>query len=295
MFRSLSLAFIALSFIIPSFAADAGAPNKSFLWEVKSGSNTIYIFGAPGLGNPDLYPAPFWAEAAYTRAQVLAVESDLTDEKRFAQDSAGMFYPKDDSLENHISKGLYEEVYDFHAAQGLPMESSNHLKPYALALGLLNKEAKTVGLDPGYDASFYFIAKAQADNKPVIEVEGVNQELATLEALPMDLQEELLKSAVENAAQGKWAVELQNEVAAYKSGDLDYYTELDLKSYNKMPHGTDVRNKLVESRHPVLAKKMGKYLETGKVTFVVLSLGHMVGPNNLVEELKKQGFRVERL
>jgi uncharacterized protein YbaP (TraB family) len=76
---------------------------------------------------------------------------------------------------------------------------------------------------------------------------------------------------------------------------LDYYTELDLKSYNKMPHGTDVRNKLVESRHPVLAKKMGKYLETGKVTFVVLSLGHMVGPNNLVEELKKQGFKVERL
>jgi hypothetical protein len=28
---------------------------------------------------------------------------------------------------------------------------------------------------------------------------------------------------------------------------------------------------------------------------VVLSLGHMVGPNNLVEELKKQGFKVERL
>jgi hypothetical protein len=300
MFRRLSFALLAAtilgsSFSELSFAADTQAPPKSFLWEVKSPKNTIYIFGAPGLGNPDLYPAPFWAEAAYTRAQVLAVEADLSDEKRFAEDSAGMFYSKTDSLENHISKELYDEVYDFHAAQGLPIESSNRLKPFALALGLLNKEAKTVGLDPGYDASFYFIAKAQADNKPIVEVEGVKQELATLESLPQMLQEEMLKSAVENAAQGKWAVELQNEVAAYKSGDLAYYTELDLKSYEKMSHGKDVRSALVESRHPVLAQKMGKYLESGKVTFVVLSLGHMVGPNNLVDELKKQGFQVERL
>jgi hypothetical protein len=186
-------------------------------------------------------------------------------------------------------------VYDFHAAQGLPMESSNHLKPFALALGLLNKEAKTVGLDPGYDAPFYFIAKAQADNKPIMEVEGVKRELMTLESLPQALQEEMLKSAIENAAQGKWAAELQNEVAAYKSGDLDYYTELELKSYDKMPHGKEVRHLLVESRHPDIAGKMGKYLESGKVTFVVLSLGHMIGPSNLVDELKKRGFKVERL
>lgn len=300
MFRRLSIALMTACLLMgnaitSSFAADSQGPAQSFLWEVKSGNNTIYIFGAPGLGNPDLYPAPFWAEAAYTRAQVLAVETDLTDEKRFAEDSAGMFYAKGDSLENHISKELYDEVYDFHAAQGLPMESSNQLKPFALALGLLNKEAKTVGLDPGYDASFYFIAKAQADNKPIVEVEGVKQELKTLEALPIKLQEEMLKSAIENAAQGKWALELQNEIAAYKSGDIDYYTELDLKSYNKMAHGSDVRNQLVELRHPALAKKMGSYLETGKVTFVVLSLGHMVGPNSLLDELKKQGFKVQRL
>ncbi len=300
MFRRLSYVLLAItllgsSFLESSFAADTQAPAKSFLWEVKSSNNTIYIVGAPGLGNPDLYPAPFWAEAAYTRAQVLAVEADLSDEKRLTEDSAGMFYTKADSLENHLSKELYDEVYDFHAAQGLPIESSNRLKPFALALGLLNKEAKTVGLDPGYDASFYFIAKAQADHKPIVEVEGVKQEIATLESLPKALQEEMLKSAIENAGQGKWAVELQNEVAAYKSGDLDYYTELDLKSYEKMPHGKDLRSALVESRHPALAKKMGKYLDTGKVTFVVLSLGHMVGPNNLVDELKKQGLKVERL
>jgi uncharacterized protein len=297
MYRRLLLALLAFSFVLPSFAADTPAVSKSFLWEVKTNgnNNTIYIFGAPGLGNPDLYPAPFWVEAAYTRAQVLAVETDLTDEKRFEEDSKGMFYAKDDSLEKHISKELYEEVYDFHAAQGLPIEPSNHLKPFALALGLLNKEAKTVGLDPGYDASFYFLAKAQADNKPIVEVEGVKQELISLQSLPQNLQEEMLKSAIENAGQGKWATEMQNEIAAYKSGDLEYYTELELKSYDKMPHGKEVRRLLVESRHPDLAAKMGKYLESGKVTFVVLSLGHLIGPNNLVDELKKRGLKVDRL
>jgi uncharacterized protein len=297
MFRRLLLALIAVSFVIPASAAESAAKGKSFLWEIKAenNANTVYVFGAPGLGNPDLYPAPFWVEAAYTRAQVLAVEADLSDEKRFAEDSKGMFYAKGDSLEKHISKELYDEVYDFHAAQGLAMESSNQLKPFALALGLLNKEAKTVGLDPGYDASFYFIAKAQADNKPIVEVEGVKQELASLEALAMPLQEEMLKSSIENAAKGTWAVELQNEIAAYKSGDLDYYTELELKSYSKMAHGSEIRHTLVETRHPILAEKVGQYLKSDKVTFVVLSLGHMIGPNNLLDALKKRGYKVQQL
>jgi len=295
MLRSLWLAAIALICSLPVLTHAEDGPKPSFLWEVKSAKNTLYIYGAPGLGSPDLYPAPFWAEAAYTRSQVLAVETDMSDEKRFATEATGMFYPKDDSLEKHISKALYDEVYDFHAAQGLPMESSNHLKPYALALGLLNKEAKTVGLDPGFDASFYFIAKAQADNKPIVEVEGVKQQLATLDALPINLQEEMLKSSIEQAAKGTWAEALQNEIAAYKSADLKYYAELEMKSYDPMPHGKDIRHALVEARHPAVADKINQYLDSGKITFVVLSASHMVGPNTLLDELKKRGLKVQRL
>lgn len=318
MFRRLCLAILLSAFTLPLLAhgedpttpaetkpnAQPGAgaatdpssgTKKTFLWEVKSGTNTLYLFGSPGLGNSDLYPVSFWAEAAYTRAQVLAVESDLSDETRFAKEAADMFYPKGDTLEQHISKPLFEEVYDFHAAQGLPFTASNQMKPYALAIGLMNKEAKTVGLDGSFDAPFYFIAKAQADNKPVQEVEGVPQELRTLEALPLPLQEEMLKSAVEQAAKSSWAEALQAEVAAWKSGDVDYYQELDLKSYATMEHGVEIRRRLVEDRHPAIADKVAGYLKTGKVYFVILSAAHFVGPNTLLAELEKRGFKIQRL
>lgn len=292
------LALLAAVLIFPAFAQSGPpdeAPKKTFLWEVKSASNTLYVFGGPGLGNGDLYPVSFWAEAAYQRAKVLALESDISDEKRFAQDAAGMFYPADDSLEHHISRALYDQVYDFHAQQALPMEASNRMKPYALALGLMNKEAKTVGLSPAYDAPFYFSAKAQADNKPVEEVEGIRQELRTLDALPLALQEEMLKAAVEQAGKGSWAEALQAEVAAWKSGDVDYYAELDQKSYALMPHGAELRHRLVEARHPAIADKIAGYLASGKVYFVVLAAGHLVGPDNLLSELEHRGFKVQRL
>jgi uncharacterized protein YbaP (TraB family) len=294
MVRRFWLAVLAVLLVVPAHA-QGDTPRKTFLWEVKSGSNTLYLFGAPGLGNGDLYPVSFWAEAAYSRAQVLAVETDISDEKRIEREAADMYYPADDSLERHISRTLYDEVYDFHAQQGLPMDASNHLKPYALAIALMNKEAKTVGLTPAYDAGVYFSAKAQADGKPIGEVEGVKQALRTLTALPLPLQEEMLKAAVEQAAKGSWAEALQAEVAAWKSGDVDYYTELELKSYASMPDGAAVRHQLVEARHPAIADKLAGYLASGKVYFAVLAAAHMVGPDNLLEELQKRGFKVQRL
>lgn len=287
--------FLATS-ALPISAAEAEAPRKTFLWEVKSPDNhTLYVFGAPGMGNGDLYPVSFWAEAAYGRAEALAVETDLSDTERFQRDALPMFYGKDDSLPRHISKQLYEEVADYQALQGEAMTESDHLKPYALAFGLQNKQARGAGLDPGYDAPFYFTAKAQADNKPIVEIEGVSKELQVLEALPLPLQEELLKSAVEHAAIGNWGEQLQIEVATWKSGDVDYYTELDLKSYEGMPHGAEIRHLLVESRNPAIADKLAGYLASGKVYFAVLSAQHLIGPNNLLDELAKRGFRVTRL
>ena len=298
MFRHAWLAAAAIGLLMPAFAvhAQAQAPKPTFLWEVKSPDNhTLYIFGAPGAGNGDLYPVSYWAEAAYTRSEVLAVEVDLRDEQRYRREAAPMFYAKDDSLQNHINAKLYEELADFHALKGMGMTQSDHFKPYALAFGLQSDALQSVGLNPSFDAPFYFTAKAEADNKPVVEIDGIAASIAMLEALPIPLQEELLKSAVEHAALGHWGEELQAEVTTWKSGDVDYYAELDQQSYKDMEHGADIRKRLIEDRNPAYADKLGGYLKSGKIHFAVISAQHLVGHNNLIQELIQRGFKVQRL
>ena len=103
------------------------------------------------------------------------------------------------------------------------------------------------------------------------------------------------REAVELAASGDWAEALQNEVSAWKSGDVAYYTELELKSYATMPHGSDVRHALVEVRNAPIADKLAGYLASGKIHFAVLTAPHLVGPGNLIDELVKRGFKVQRL
>lgn len=291
-------ALLAMLLALPclTVAAAEEAPRKTFLWEVKSADNhTLYIFGAPGMGNGDLYPVSMWAEAAYSRSEVLALETDLSDNERFRRDAMPMFYGKDDSLQKHVSAQTYEAVADFQAGRGVAMAESDHLKPYALAFGLLNQEARGAGLDPGYDAPFYFTAKAQADKKPIVEIEGVTTELNTFEGLAMPLQEELLRSALTHAASGKWGEELQSEIGAWKQGDIDYYAELDRRSYDDMPHGAEIRHQVIEVRNGPIADKLAGYLASGKIHFAVVSANHLIGPDNLVEQLTRRGFRVNRL
>ena len=72
---------IAIVWLVAILAPYANADQKSFLWQITSKQNVVYVLGSVHVGNSALYPLNKTIEDAFTQSSVLAVEVDATDQQ----------------------------------------------------------------------------------------------------------------------------------------------------------------------------------------------------------------------
>src|SRR6476619_7597474 len=70
----------ALLFWLPAFAAQAQNGSTPLIWEARSATNTVYLFGTIHVGARKMYPLSPAVEKAFAAARVLALEADPTDQ-----------------------------------------------------------------------------------------------------------------------------------------------------------------------------------------------------------------------
>src|SRR5207253_1554816 len=86
--------------LLLALALPAAAAN--FLWEVKSVTNRIYLFGTVHAAKQEWYPLPAAVEEAYADSAVLVVEADVTDKAAMDKTAPLMIYTPPDTLKNHV-------------------------------------------------------------------------------------------------------------------------------------------------------------------------------------------------
>jgi uncharacterized protein YbaP (TraB family) len=279
---------------IASCASALAGDEKGFFWEVKSKTNTLYILGALGMGRREFYPMNATIEGAFSRCSILAVQWDTSDEAKLVQETRGAYYEEPDSLEKHIPEKLYDEVFDYHAKNNMPLETAKTMKPHLLALTLMNQEARNQGFEPEMDAPDYFVYRAKRARKPVVEVEGVKAEFAALDGLPEAMQIDMLRGALAMLNSTKWGEILSGEAAAWSKGDEGEYAELDKSSYADLPGAQELQERLVYARHPAMLEKLETYLKASDTYFVVLAAPHLIGERGLIAALRAKGYQIER-
>ena len=265
--------------------ARAEGEAKQFLWEVKSKDNTIYLFGALGMGSREMYPMNPAVESAYADSEVVVVESDTSDDEAFNEASLASYYKGTDSIESHIAPELYKELRAYHEENGLDWDQARNMKPYMLAFALVNREIEKIGYESRMDSPFYFIYRAKRDRKPV------------LESLSPALQEGMLRGAMTGVSKGTWKKLLESEVDAWRAGELVRYEEIDRASYDDIPDGSALRRKMVEDREPQILDKLVGMLSapTPKKHFVVVAASFLVGGNGLITALRSKGFEIRQM
>lgn len=288
------LCWIAVSGPAAIAADGQSESSKLFMWEVKSKTTTVYLYGALGMGNNELYPLAPEVMKAYGECDTVAVETDTTDEVAFNKATEGAFYAGEDGLEKHIAADLLTQVKAYSDENSLSWEQGRTMKPYALAFTIMNREIQKAGYDSRMDMPYYFIYRARRDNKPVEEIEGAASEIAELESIPAAQQEAILRGTMIGIAKNRWGSLLEAEAAAWRRGDLVAYEDLDRASYDDMPDGAAIRERLVHARQPHLLEKLTAYLSDTKKRFVVLGAPHLVGGPGLVTALRSKGFEIVR-
>ncbi len=268
---------------------------KVFLWEVKSKTNVIYLFGTIHVGKESFYPLPPQVEAALKQSQRLVVEADISNTDALAGIGKIINYQAPDGLDKHISMPLYRRLQAQLVRLKVPVDAARSMKPFLIG-GLLSiAEYARLGYDMDHGVDSYLMASAKQTDTPILELESQAAQLKMMSGMPPKLQEAFLENAIRLLESGRAAEQVTGIVNAWQSGDVALMQTVVAAADRDALMREPLEALLIHGRHEAMLKKITGYLEGDISHFVALGSLHLLGPRGLVELLKARGFEVGQL
>ena len=270
------------------------ASQKSFLWKIQSQTTTAYVLGSFHYSKKEIYPLSEKIEKAFDASEILVVEADVNDVKKFDIQKLveRAFYPENDTLEKHVSPELYERVVKEAAGLGISAELLNRQKPWFLAMTFIALESLKLGFDPNLGIDKHFLSRAEG-RKETLELESLDYQFNLLSEFSDKDQELFLLYTLKDLK--VMEDELERLTQAWTSGDTKTMESILTRSASEDKRLSFIFEKLIYERNRKMASKIEDFLRTGKTYFVIVGAGHLVGDRGIVEILKGKGYRIEQL
>lgn len=269
-------------------------PARHLLWEARSDSGVVYLFGSIHMAKPEFYPLPEVVEGSFEKSEILALEADPETADRALQQkmfSAAM-YPAGDAIRRHLSKENYELAVREMARIGLPEETFTRMKPWFLGLTIAIVEFQRLGYAPEYGIDRYFAEKARG-KKRIVELESFQYQLDLLSGFSEREQELFLLYSILDLRTAERDINLLMD--SWRTGDAKAVERLLSRTVEESPDLLPVYEKLYYRRNSAMTAKIEEYLKSKKKYFVVVGAAHLVGRQGIVELLKEKGYRVRQL
>jgi uncharacterized protein len=264
-----------------SLRVHAEASHHTF-WEVKGRNNTVYLLGSVHMLKPsDGTLAPEMLHA-YERSKALVMELDLNEAGSDALLGSSLelaMLPEGQSLKEVLGTDLYADLLGHAKSLGLEPEIMDRFQPWFAALVLEQTALGQSGFEAGAGIDEQFAQRAQADGKPIIALETVDEQLGFFAHLTVEQQRQYLRATLKDL--DNEASDAGTMVDAWQRGDSAELERLLRKESANNPEL--FRTLTVDRNHTWLPK-------------IVAMLGalHLVGPDGLVALLRSQGFQVEQ-
>jgi uncharacterized protein YbaP (TraB family) len=179
-------------------------------------------------------------------------------------------YPEGQNLLQNLDGRTRQLLEKKMGALGLPLEQFARFKPWFIALTLTTLELQRMGFNPMYGLDVHFFNKARTDAK----------EIGFLE--PAELQLNLLGNMVK-----KDQIAFLNQTLK----DLETVNELAADLVKFYP---DIHDRLLIQRNKKWVEEIEVQMRENKNVLFVVGAGHLVGPESVVDLLKKRGYKVKQ-
>jgi len=289
--RIARLAFAAAALAL---ALPAGA--VSFLWEVTSLTNRVYLFGTVHAGMASWYPLPRAVEDAFDDSPVLVVEADATDAEAMARSARAAVYTPPANLTTHVPEIDYARYRRMLARYGIPEGQAVQMKPFMASSLLVFGEWGRLGYVTNYGVDLYLLSRAKKEKKKILELEGADAQVALMDSLTDAQNLAVFRGTLDAIDSGLTDEQVKGMVAAWQEGDPDALLEVARKYDEKIPVAAEIEEKFIWSRHDAMVAKIQGYLDRGgEKHFVAVGALHLAGPRGLVARLRAAGYLVKQL
>ncbi|MEO7157747.1 MAG: TraB/GumN family protein, partial [Vicinamibacterales bacterium] len=191
------------------------------------------------------------------------------------------------TLDQVIAPDVYAEVKRRAEKAGLPMMAIQLMKPWLVSITLMAPTLQAAGFKPelGIDRHFYDRAVASGMKRQALET--MTYQLDRFDQMSPKLQEDLLKSTLEDLDK---EVESVKEMAeAWGFGNVAAMEKMTLAGLKDSP---ELYSRLLVERNNNWIPRVESCLKLRAGCFIVVGAAHLVGPDGLPSLLAKKGYKV---
>ena len=282
-------AILALVFVsTPVFGQKTGT---QFLWKVEGpGGSTAYLLGSLHVLTADYYPLSATINKAFAESKTLVEEVDIdevSDPMVMMAALSKAMLTDGRTLDQIIAPDLFAEVKKRAEKAGLPMMALQRMKPWLVAITLMAPTLQAAGFKPelGIDKHFFDRAKDSGMKRQALETMAF--QLDSFDSLSPKLQEELLKTTIQDL--DKEVAGVKDMAQAWAFGNVAAMEKLTLTMRTEAP---ELYQKLLVERNNNWIPHVETCLKQDSGCFIVVGAAHLLGPDGLPTLLNKKGYKV---
>ncbi|MCX2738415.1 TraB/GumN family protein [Pontibacter anaerobius] len=257
------------------------------LWKIsgKGLKKPSYLYGTIHAVCPDKMVISKALQETITQTEQLSLELDMDDPNMMAQVMQYATLPEGQSLREMFEEEEYKTLAELFAkSYGMELKYLDNMKPFMIQTMLL--PVLTECTPESYEQKLMELAHSQ--QKEVIGIETVQEQMAAVDKLPNDMYVDMLVRTVSDTSRSK--AEYREMVELYLAQDLKGLQELMRRDYSEEYYKAFNEVFLVQRNKnwiPVM-EQMAK----AKPTFFAVGAAHLAGKDGVITLLRKQGYKV---
>lgn len=263
------------------------------VWKVSKGEDYLYLGGTAYLLPESAFPLPMEFEFAYQQTDKLILETTFPDQadKQFQQSMLAAFrYQDSTTLEQLLSKEVYQGLSQYFAGFGIPIEQLRAFRPGFIMAQLTVLAAVQANM-AGMGVDHYFAAKAKKEGRATAYLETLELQLQLLAGLGEGYEDDFLRYQLEQSKQ--FAELYEKMLSAWRSGDLDTLNKLVIEPVKAADPQT--YKTLYVQRNQNWLPKIEQLFGNEYHELVLVGAGHLAGEDSLLVLLAQAGYQLEQI
>ncbi|MFT2111067.1 TraB/GumN family protein [Marinomonas sp. 2405UD68-3] len=289
--------FISMFFLILSTLGHTKENDQAFLWKVQNRHITVYLAGSIHALNESHYPLSQAYIDAYNNSQNLVVELNVNALNPIYSQAlvqSKMWLPRNQSLESHLSKDALTSLKTFSIKNQTEYTRLIQMRPWMVIEQLTGYQLKQTSLKAELGVDQYFLQLAKKDNKPILELETLEQQISAIAHSPFESQLEALEVSLEQLEDKEY---LNKMIHFWRSADPQGLYDFVYQDVISHPKLAPMMNNLLDKRNKTMSDVITLYLNqpisNRNSYFVIVGALHFSGPNSIQTHLKNKGYFVQ--
>ena len=266
---------------------------KALLWKITGSgmSKPSYLYGTIHIISKKDFSVSPELEKALKKSKKIAFEIDMKEMTSLSTQFSLItkaFMKNGTNLKDLLEPEDYSFVAKKMQERGLPVTMFGRLKPMFLSMMLSNEEEGVNLMDPemtSVEMELYDIAKK--NKTPSAGLETVAYQMSIFDAIPYEVQAEMLVEGLRNVEAG--GNELEVMMQMYRDKDINGMQSIISEEGGGM---AEYEDKLLNDRNENWIPEMMKMMKKDPVFFAV-GAGHLGGAKGVIALLRKEGLKVE--